>query len=208
MKAWATPVEVVPAEAVAGVRARWEELTRRHGPLVRLLEPGAGLFEGEESVGVAPALAPVVQELPGLALGAVEIRWPQGKSQHWPELGELSRFEFQPVWEVGREAGVVLIDPVSGRAGQVVHVRGDSDLESVDVLAPDVVSWLEAFTAWAEQDLVALVRELGEATDDEEERELMFEEAIGQDFDSWLDQSVTARAVRLGRSSGTAADPQ
>ncbi len=67
------------------------------------------------------------------------------------------------VWQVGRAAKVVLIDPVSGRAGQVVHVRGDSDLESVDVLAPDVVTWLEAFTTWAEQDLMALERE---ATDD------------------------------------------
>ncbi len=99
--------------------------------------------------------------------------------------------------------GSVLIDTVSGRADWRC-LCGDSDPESLDVLGPDVVSWLQVFTARAEQDLMALERELGEATDDEEERERRLEEAMGQDRDSWLEQFVAARAVRLARSSGTA----
>ncbi len=106
------------------------------------------------------------------------------------------------VWQVGRAAKVVLIDPVSGRAGQVVHVRGDSDLESVDVLAPDVVSWLEAFTTWAEQEVPTVEREVAEEdTEDDEQREELLVDYLADGFATWLAETTISRNVKVGEAS-------
>jgi hypothetical protein len=179
--AWAVPVEVVPGAAVAGLVERWGRLAGEFGPVVRVLEPGAGLVAGEESVGVAPALVEVVEVLPGVALGGVVLDWPRGRSERWPELGD--RVTYQPLMGNGREAIVVRIDPGTGAAGEVVHLSDDGELT---VVGPDPVAWWEGFTDWAERVLPGLRTELeGEAVD-AEELEVLLEEAVEQEFTTWL----------------------
>ena len=167
---------------------RWDRLAQRWPALVRVLDPAEGQVPGEDSVGVAPALAEVVAALPGVALGGVAVDWPRGTSQRWPELGE-DRFGHQPVWASGREAVVVRID-AGGRAGEVLHVRGDGGVDlaagGVDIVAPDVVAWWRRLTAWAEGALPDLAEELGAEVDDPEELEMVLEEALEQEFVSWL----------------------
>jgi hypothetical protein len=178
---WTTPAAMVSADSMSALGARWRRMAERRSPVIQVLAPEAGVVPGEESVGIAPALAEVVRALPGVAIGGVVLDWPQGASQTWPELGE--RHTFQPVWAEGREAVVVRIDPETGEAGEVVHVRGDGDL---GVIAGDIVSWWEALTGWAEQELVDLERELGPEAADEEELEMLLEESLDQDFQEWL----------------------
>lgn len=173
----------VPAEAVRPLRLRWERLADMHAPVVRLLPPGAGVTPEEESVAVPPGLAEVVDVLPGIAVGAVVVDWPQAASQQWPELE--ARHTYQPVWADGRAAVVVRIDPVSGAAGEVVQVVGDAE-GSVRTLAGDAVTWWESFTEWAERALVDLVEELRSEVEDEEELQALLEEALDQEFTEWL----------------------
>lgn len=129
----------------------------------------------------------VVAALPGVALAGVLLDWPQDGWQTWPELG--GRFTYQPVWADGREAIVVRLDPRSGAAGEVVHLADDG---RVVVLAPDVLSWWQALTSWAEDRLVALRVELGPEAADEEELSMLLEEALEQDFQEWLEERVSA----------------
>jgi hypothetical protein len=167
---------------------RWERLAQRWPGLVRVLETAEVEVAGEESVGVAPALSELVDALPGVALGGVAVDWPRGTSQRWPELGE-DRFGYQPLWVSGREALVVRIDQ-AGRPGEVLHVRGDGGIDlaagGVDIVAPDVVAWWRSLTAWAESTLPALVEELGAEVADPDELELVLEEALEEDFTTWL----------------------
>jgi hypothetical protein len=178
---WTTPTDVLPAEPMVALRERWQRLADQHPSVVRLLGPDAGSVSGEESVGVAPALAQVVEALPGVALGGVVLDWPQSASQTWPELDD--RHTYQPVHANGREAIVVRIDPESGAAGEVVHVTGDG---GVEVLDTDVLAWWEALTSWAEQALPALAQELEPEAADEEELQMLLEESVEQDFQEWL----------------------
>ncbi len=181
MKPWPTPDKIVPPGPMVALRERWEQMAHRRGQLVRVLAPDAGIVPGERQAGVAPALSEVVAALPGVRLGGVVLDWPQGESQRWPELG--ARETYQPVWVSGREAVVVSVDPSSGVAGHVVHVRGDGE---VDVVGDDIVAWLTALTSWAEAELADLERELAPQAESEEELEMFLEEALDQDFEEWL----------------------
>jgi hypothetical protein len=181
-------VEVVPAAVLGGVVERWRGLAVRWPTLVRVLTAAEVEVRNEESAGVAPALAEVVEALPGVALAGVSVDWPQGLTQRWPELGE-DRFGYQPVWSMGREAVVVRIGP-EGRPGEVLHVRGDGgvglEAGGVDLVAPDVLTWWRRLTTWAEATLPTLAEELGPEVEGPEELQLAMEQALEEDFLAWL----------------------
>ena len=126
----------------------------------------------------------VVAVLSGVALGGVVLDWPRARSERWPELGD--RFTYQPLMSNGREALVVRIDPGTGVPGEVVHLSDDGRLS---VVGPDPLTWWEGLTDWAERVLPGLRTELeGEAVD-AEELEVFLEEAVEQEFTTWLERA-------------------
>ncbi len=85
----------------------------------------------------------------------------------------------------GRSAVVVRIDPVSGTASEVLHVRDDS-VCTVDVLAGDIVTWWEELTSWAEHKLAANTQELEPEATNGAELRMLLKESIEHDFADWL----------------------
>ena len=78
MSVWSTPAEVVPPEPMVALHERWARMAEKRGPVIQVLGPDAGQVPGEDSVGIAPALAEVAQALPGVVVGGVHLDWPAG----------------------------------------------------------------------------------------------------------------------------------
>ncbi|MGL4174328.1 MAG: hypothetical protein ACRCTR_09740 [Actinomycetota bacterium] len=200
-KSWATPdpSAVIPGSALAGVRARWDVLAERFPGFVRVLtleEQVAGAGPGD-LVGIAPAFVEIAGVMPGVDVG-VPVGWGQGEHQSWPAL-ERDRFGQQPLLD-GQRAGLVArVEPETGEPGDVAYTKGeayynlDGELEldswnvsDVFVVAPDVVTFWEDFTTWAESVVPEAVAEIISATGDPEEQRDALIDYMDYGIEDWL----------------------
>jgi hypothetical protein len=196
---WAVPARVLDPGPMTAIRARWETMARQWSPLVRVLAPGAGIAGGEEAIAIAPALAGIAAVFPGVDFGPVDFTWPQSIRQVWWEQGFENRYAHQPLWAGadGHEAIVVRIDPGTGAPGEVVYLRDGARL---DTLAPDIITWWETFTTWAEEELTRLVdvkhhlaaQDQYTVQDADHLTELLAN-TLDEDFTEWLDNTTTSR---------------
>lgn len=159
---WPAGAPVLPLAAVRPVLDRLASLVTRHAADVEQI-PGLAVTEEEVSADPPPALEQLADELGGIRLRGLTVLTLQVEDR--TDVGPYTLLgaptSYYPLYETP-EAAVVLTLDADGAPGAVYGIGEDLALQLV---APDLIAYLDRFTDALEATLTALA-ERGPAADD------------------------------------------